>query len=103
MKFTRPIEVTGITRIVFDRKRVWDKDTDEIWTAKNDGSDAIVRMMNHKDMSERIKYVEADSRFRMWIHGDTLNIVRKEEKPRCPRIIRAFAELHDVLAKEGYI
>lgn len=102
MKFTRPIEVTGITRVVFDRKKAWNKDAEDIWTFKTDES-GNVYLMNQKAMTDRIKFAEADSRFRMWIHGDTLNIVRKEEKPRYPRIIRAFAELHDVLAKEGYI
>ena len=59
MKFEN-IEVSGITRIVIEHKKVWEAGqlgfTDEIY--------AIVNKL------------KTDRRYRMWVHNNTLNVVR---------------------------
>jgi hypothetical protein len=80
MRF-RNVEVTGITSIVFDRKVIWnlDKGT-SVWYATTE------RFMYHSDMMKIVNLLKRDNRYRMWVHADTLNIVRKSERG-CPKFV----------------
>lgn len=62
MKF-KNIEVSGITRIVIDHRKTFE-------AGALGFSERIHSMINH---------LKTDRRYRMWIHGDTLNIVKKNE------------------------
>lgn len=100
MKFTLPIEVVGIQSVVFDRKKHWKKDGDSWYLTESDLTSTVIP---HSEMCKRIKIVEKDPRFRMWVHFDTLNVVRKEVKPTEPPIVTAFRGISAALRKAGYI
>ena len=70
MKFEN-IVVGGITSIVINRKAKWTL-SEGIWNyAEKDN------FKSHAEMIELINYLKHDIRYRMWVHGDTLNIVRR--------------------------
>lgn len=99
MRFTTPIEVSGIETVVFDRKKIWTIDEDEVWNGRT-AEGTLVGIMNHKAMCDRIKAVERDSRYRMWIHGDTLNIVRRTPKVKTDPLVKALREMKAAIARE---
>ena len=72
MKF-RNIEVSGIKHIVFNREHKWTFD-EKIgdWLCEFEG-----RRVTHNSMLWIISKLKINSRYRMWIHWDTLNVVRK--------------------------
>lgn len=72
MKF-REIEVSGIECIVFNRKHVWRLIEGELWEEKLLDK---TKRLSHKDMMVIVNALKRDRRYRMWIHFDTLNIVR---------------------------
>ena len=69
MKFTN-VTVSGITTIVMNRKVVW-KQTEKGWAHSNGHN-----MTSHDGMMEVVNHLKADRRYRMWVHGNTLNIVK---------------------------
>lgn len=71
MKFDH-IEVNGILNIVINRKVQWTLNDHEQWHS-NTGS-----LRTHAEMMRIVNEIKKDRRFRMWIHHDTLNIVRKQ-------------------------
>ena len=73
MKFQN-IVVSGICNIVINRKQKWVRGGNEWHKAEN-----IAHTYEHSFMMEIVQHLKADRRYRMWIHGDTLNIVRKEQ------------------------
>ena len=80
MKLGR-IEVSGITRIVFNREFVWERKeydglVEPIWVKiAEDGSWVYVR--EPKEIRDMLDYMLARPEYRMWVHGDTLNIVKE--------------------------
>jgi len=73
MKFEK-ITVSGITRVVIDRKDVWVYG-DGMWVKSIPTS-----VKTHTEMMAIVNHLKADKRYRMWIHGNTLNIVKAMEK-----------------------
>lgn len=65
------IEVSGIKTIVFNKKRLWEKQADNTWLESNR---SIV--CSHEEMVWIIDRLKYDRKSRMWVHGDTLNIER---------------------------
>jgi hypothetical protein len=70
MKF-KNIEVNGINNIVFNRKTKW-RVVPEGWLAEFEG-----RTVTHDSMMFIVNQLKRDPRYRMWIHFDTLNVVKK--------------------------
>jgi hypothetical protein len=81
------IEVSGIESIVFNRKNRWvfadigDKGT--VWRELDQTPGATPgfpiggKYKTHTEMMKIVNELKKDRRYRMWIHYDTLNIVRK--------------------------
>jgi hypothetical protein len=81
------IEVSGIECIVFNRDARWIQESPEFWrlySKLNDEGKCVpldTRVaISHDQMMVRVNALKKDRRFRMWLHYDTLNIVRKTEK-----------------------
>ena len=80
MKLGR-IEVSGITRIVLNREFVWERKeydglVEPIWAKiSEDGSWSYVRLP--KEIRGMLDYMLNNPEYRMWVHGDTLNIVKE--------------------------
>jgi len=75
MKFQN-ITVSGICNIVIGRKVKWMQATSgSNWHKAVGGNGACT----HTEMMEIVQHLKIDRRYRMWIHGDTLNIVRREQ------------------------
>lgn len=68
MKFQN-ITVSGIVNIVINRKTKWVQ-KGAIWETSKDHC-------CHEQMMNILTHLKEDRRYRMWVHGDTLNIVRK--------------------------
>jgi hypothetical protein len=74
MKFEN-IEVSGIENITFERKTKWTRDGSDngcVWKSAGD-----VEAKTHGEMMFIVNKLKEDHRYRMWVHFDTLNIVRK--------------------------
>ena len=71
MKFTN-IVVCGITRIVIDRKDVWIYG-DGVWIKSAPESTSV---KTHPEMMAIVNHLKVDRRYRMWIHGNVLNVVK---------------------------
>jgi hypothetical protein len=73
MKF-KELAVSGINNIVIAHKVKWVW-TDGFWVRSGApvAGDAI---KHHEEMMEIVNRLKADRRYRMWVHWDTLNIVR---------------------------
>jgi hypothetical protein len=82
MRF-RNIEVSGIERIVFNRKTMWSLINGGRWQKRNTGNfpDTMPpsEVISHSEMMCRVNNLKKDPRYQMWIHFDTLNIVRKKD------------------------
>jgi hypothetical protein len=85
MKFPAGIEVSGIRKIVIDRKFCWEREDEtfrsHIWEAfirKTEGG-ATFHRKSHEAMAKYIQNLLAHKKHRAWVHGDTLNIVRREQ------------------------
>ena len=90
MKF-KDIEVSGIVNIVFNRKSQWVftdiGDKGKVWRLLSNPAQGEIPgfpingpYRYHGEMMRIINAVKNDPRYRMWVHFDTLNIVRKEPK-----------------------
>jgi len=86
MKF-KEITVSGIVNVVINRKAHWkcvgaSGDNEPVlWErqipeGKVLGEGAYV-LFTDEQMMGVVNRLKVDRRFRMWVHGDTLNIVRK--------------------------
>lgn len=87
MKFHN-IEVSGIRNITFNRKALWQADGG-MWrkvdlTNAPAGVFDIIDSKTHEEMMKIVNLLKWDRRYRMWIHGDTLNIVRKSVTVNTP-------------------
>jgi hypothetical protein len=77
------IEVSGIEHIVINRTHHWRLFSADTWAkCLRDGDGFPVSLpapqkMPHKEMMRIVNILKKDRRYRMWIHMDTLNIVRK--------------------------
>jgi hypothetical protein len=72
MKFEK-ITVSGIAIVVIDRKARWMKNSEDgVWCKANSFDNA----KPHADMMAIVNHLKADKRYRMWLHGNTLNIVK---------------------------
>jgi len=73
MKFDN-VEVAGITNIVIAHKVKWVW-TDGLWV--RNGSPMIGDAIKpHEQMMEMVNHLKGDRRYRMWVHWDTLNILK---------------------------
>jgi hypothetical protein len=63
------IEVSGIKNIVFNKKRMWEKQVDNSWFESNRGL-----ACSHEEMMWIVNRLKYDRKSRMWVHGDALNI-----------------------------
>jgi len=77
MKFENGIEVSGIERVIIDRteKKLWEK-------VRRSGCIEwqLHEMPAYKsldDMATWIKLMVLSGKYRAWVHGDTINIVRR--------------------------
>jgi hypothetical protein len=82
MRF-KDIEVSGITTIVFNRKRAFAQSMiDKSWIEVNKNDTIFIdsagkeNRISHEEMMSRVNHAKEDNRFRMWVHNDTLNIIR---------------------------
>lgn len=81
MKFEQPIEVSGITTIVIDRTMVWQRwsrivKEDQDWHLTK--PERKTKPWDVKTSSAMKKYLTALlNTHRVWIHEDTLNLVKK--------------------------
>jgi hypothetical protein len=77
MKFEN-IVVGGITNIVINREAKWTHLDTHVWQRQQpEACDAVGRgVYTHDQMMEVVNHLKADRRYRMWVHGNTLNIVR---------------------------
>jgi hypothetical protein len=82
MRF-KDIEVSGITTIVFNRKRAFAQSMiDKSWIQINKNDTIFIdsgkeNHISHEEMMSRVNHAKGDNRFRMWVHNDTLNIIRR--------------------------
>jgi hypothetical protein len=72
MRFNN-IEVSGINRIVIAHKAVWEWN-DGIWVRGGDHAPK-----HHGEMMEMVNRLKSDRRYRMWVHWNTLNILKVTE------------------------
>lgn len=86
------IEVSGIECIVFNRETrfilkdgaghggvaAWVRVIPREMQEKCDAGDIGQCLMLHEQMMKIVNALKKDRRYRMWVHFDTLNIVRKE-------------------------
>lgn len=81
MKF-HCIEVSGIRTITFNRKTMWKfSESFNLWEKQQVASfDVCANTKTHEEMMAIVNVLKWDRRYRMWIHGDALNIVRKSEE-----------------------
>ena len=79
MKFQN-ITVTGIVNVVIERRVKWTQLSTGTWQRQlPECLDAGGRgVYTHEQMMSIIAHLKEDRRYRMWVHGDTLNIVRKQ-------------------------
>lgn len=75
MKF-HCIEVSGIMNITFNRKVLWQA-KGGYWIRSNENG--VESSKRHDEMMAIVNILKWDRRYRMWVHGDTLNIVRKKD------------------------
>lgn len=71
------VEVSGIKQVVFNRKSVWkrlyyDHSRDYVWYPKDV---TVVAPMRQAAMVERLKRLAASPNHKLWVHGDTINVV----------------------------
>jgi hypothetical protein len=74
MKFEN-IVVGGITNIVINRKAKWTL-SEGMWQRENKAAMMGDALKSHDQMMEVVNHLKADHRYRMWVHGNTLNVVR---------------------------
>lgn len=83
----RNVELGGIRNIVFNHKTLWAARGGD-WVRVLEGirtgitTTSLVNdcvSITHGDMMYRINLLKNDKRYRMWVYGDTLNVVRKGE------------------------
>mgnify|MGYP001430205152 CR=1 FL=1 len=77
MKFENGIEVSGIERVVIDRKFVWQ--------VREYGWHLIIPdnaqgKKTFDEMATWIKLMVLNPKYRAWVHGDTINIVRRDRE-----------------------
>jgi len=81
MKLFGNFEASGITKVVFySTGEAWDRvDTEDepVWVSDTDFN--FDRCRNHKDMINIIKRKINDPCYRIWTHGESMNIVPSEE------------------------
>ena len=77
MRFNE-IEVQGITNIVINKRTQWKRNgiTGQ-WVDCGVGVDG--RAKTHVEMMKIVNILKTDRRYRMYIHLDTLNILKKEK------------------------
>lgn len=80
MKFDS-VEVSGITNIVIAHKVKWTQLTSGVWQRQlPEALDAGGRgVYTHDQMMEMVNRLKSDRRYRMWVHWDTLNILKVTE------------------------
>lgn len=78
MKFKCGIEVSGITRVMInqDENKLWEKGShgDLLWHLNN--RPTVVK--TQEEMTAWIKLMVINPKNLAWVHGDTLNIVRRD-------------------------
>jgi hypothetical protein len=78
----RDVQVSGITKVVFNRKTIWNQmSPGNNWFRPLEPNVMKQTVRCHAEMMGIINLLKADRRYRMWVHGDTLNIVRKSAEP----------------------
>jgi methyl coenzyme M reductase subunit D len=83
MKFEQGIEVSGIEKVVIDRRFVWKRTKSGPgcrWFLEKGGPDNKVVSIAPEKMEIRIKLMVMSPKRRAWVHGDTINIVRRDRK-----------------------
>ena len=79
MKLFENVEVSGLTHVVFYHDTHWKRmnyKTDYVWLRLGE----YKKVMSHEHMLDIIRRKIGDYRYRMWIHGETLNIERTFSK-----------------------
>ena len=79
MKFETGIEVSGITRVMINKSQLWEK----VCHAGGCTEWQLHEMPVYKsqeDMATWIKLMVFSGKYRAWVHGDTINIVRRVVK-----------------------
>jgi len=77
------IEVSGIVSVVINQRHIFHKDETGNWFRSvtehlTDGRPvSVMEMRSHKEMMAIVNHLKKNRKFRMWIHLDTLNIVRR--------------------------
>jgi len=89
MKLKTEIEVSGITKIIIFKAQLWSR---EGWLNKEDPPkvvgkgflwhipepDGVRHTKSDAQMQKYIRALLSGNKNRAWVHGDTLNIVRKQ-------------------------
>lgn len=87
MRF-RDIEVSGVVNIIFNRKTRFKHLGTGVWqrVVLFEKEEIHGRgVYTHEQMMDIVNCLKADRRFRMWIHVDTLNVVRRRNgEDLCP-------------------
>ena len=79
MRF-KDIEINGIINIVIAHKVKWTQLSSGVWQKQipdgiiDDGFGGGV--YTHEQMMEMVNHLKGDRRYRMWVHWDTLNILK---------------------------
>lgn len=76
MRFNE-IEVQGITNIVINKKTYWKLTENKIWSLQGPNRGRV--NYTHEEMMRIVNILKTDRRYRMYIHLDTLNILKKEK------------------------
>ena len=74
------IEVSGIRNITFNRKSLWQADGGMWRKCELRKLHEPVESRTHDEMMAIVNVLKWDRRYRMWVHEDTLNIVRKSDR-----------------------
>ena len=78
MKINTNVEVSGITHVVFYHDTHWLRvinNDNYVWIRTGVHKKAML----HEHMMNIIRRKIGDARYRLWVHGETMNIVRDGE------------------------
>ena len=78
MKFDN-VEVAGITNIVIAHKVKWMQLSSGVWQKQIPGGMDDIGgrgVYTHEQMMDIVNFLKGDRRYRMWVHWDTLNILK---------------------------
>jgi hypothetical protein len=83
MEITGTLELSGIERLIIDKKEIWIRQTTKsgqfVWQKMGDGTHKM-KYRPHEKILRAIRGYVVGPRHRVWVHGDTVNVERRKTK-----------------------